>query len=209
MSKKLKEVLKTADLTDKLKKTNMDGAIRIFQYSSEPKPSKLGIEGDIWSDPKSNKKIWNAYEKINGELYRQRAEVLVFNKEGQILLSDNKPGYKIPGGSTEPTISVKDTVIKEAKEESFINIKNVKYSNIRYTVDFEDYWVDKYEKLLSIRFKGFNVFLYYADYDSVFKGNVETHDLDKELKEAKWFNIEDVKDILREPHLKLIKQLRK
>lgn len=199
MSKILKNLV-----TNGRSETNMDGKTTVFRDNKEPKPSKDGVEGKIWNDPTSNKTIWNAYEKIGKDLYRQRAEVIVFNDKGQILLSKNDKGYKIPGGSTEPNISVIETVKKESNEEAFINIKDVEYSNVRYIVEFNDYWKNKYEKLLGLEFKGFNVFVYTAKYDSEFKGKVHDHDMDKELQNAKWYDIEEVYDILREPHKKVL-----
>lgn len=154
----------------------------------------------------SNDEIWNSIEKIKGKNYRQRVEALIFNDKGQILLSSKKPDYKIVGGATEPDLTMEQAVYKEAKEEAFIKIKDIKYTDIMYSDKLRpNHWL--YD-ITDIKYEGHTTYVFVARYAGDFKGNVKDHDIDDKIKDSKWYSIDDVYSVLREPHKKVIDEMK-
>jgi 8-oxo-dGTP pyrophosphatase MutT (NUDIX family) len=154
----------------------------------------------------SNDEIWNSIERINGKNYRQRVEALVFNDKGQVLLSSKKPDYKIIGGSTEPDITMEQAVYKEGKEEARIKIKDIKYTNIMYSDKLRpNHWLND---ISDIKYEGFTTYIFVGKYVGEFKGTVKDHDTDDKIKDSKWYDIDEVYSILREPHKKVIDQMK-
>lgn len=61
---------------------------------------------------------------------------VVVNSQNQILLKkDPKRGWEIPGGLVEANETLKETVIREVKEETGINIELVKFCGISQEVE--------------------------------------------------------------------------
>ncbi|WP_409300395.1 NUDIX hydrolase [Peribacillus sp. SCS-155] len=64
------------------------------------------------------------------------AATIVLNDEGEILLIKGpKRGWEIPGGQVEEGESLKEAAIREAKEESGIDIEVLKFCGIFQNVD--------------------------------------------------------------------------
>lgn len=64
------------------------------------------------------------------------AATIVLNDEGKILLIKGpRRGWEIPGGQVEEGESLKDAAIREAKEESGIDIEIIKFCGIFQNVD--------------------------------------------------------------------------
>ncbi|MBK3496374.1 NUDIX hydrolase [Viridibacillus sp. YIM B01967] len=56
---------------------------------------------------------------------------VVVNKENKILLKrDPKRGWELPGGQVEQNETIKETVIREVKEETGIDIELIKFCGI-------------------------------------------------------------------------------
>ncbi|MEG0386263.1 MAG: NUDIX hydrolase [Solibacillus sp.] len=61
---------------------------------------------------------------------------VVVNSENQILLKkDPKRGWELPGGLVESNETFKETVIREVKEETGIEIEFVKFCGVSQEVE--------------------------------------------------------------------------
>lgn len=81
-------------------------------------------------------------EMSNGGLFMSTpkhiisAATIVLNEQGEILLIKGpRRGWEIPGGQVEEGESLKDAAIREAKEESGIDIEITKFCGIFQNVD--------------------------------------------------------------------------
>ncbi|TCN20519.1 NUDIX hydrolase [Mesobacillus foraminis] len=64
------------------------------------------------------------------------AASIVFNDKGEILLIKGpRRGWEMPGGQVEEGESIKDAAIREAKEESGIDIEIIKFCGVFQNVD--------------------------------------------------------------------------
>ena len=110
-----------------------------LKIKNKKEPEVEGIKfiagiNDDGADP-----VMNSYVVINGQNYRVRGEVLVFNSKDQILcfkkdkITQYNTYYALPGGSAEQGIDLKDQVKEECEEETHKIIKNIKYTGIYYT----------------------------------------------------------------------------
>jgi ADP-ribose pyrophosphatase YjhB (NUDIX family) len=176
---------------------------RVYRFSSNPKATKDGVVSQV-NDP-----VWNSLEIFNGKNYRQRVEALVFNDKGEILLSDNSENYKVLGGSTEKGMTMEQALMKEANEEALISIENLEFANIRYTLKFDRYWKEVYRYYTKTEFEGAMSYVYTAKYAGDFGGKIREVDKDKDVAKSKWFKVEDVYHILREPHRIIIDRMKK
>jgi 8-oxo-dGTP pyrophosphatase MutT (NUDIX family) len=174
-------------------------------HKAVPFVTKIGHFGKVIGGG-SNDKIWNSIEKIKSKNYRQRVEALIFNDKRQILLSSDDPKYKIIGGATEPDMTMEQAVYKEGKEEAFIKIKDITYTNIMYSDKLRPgHWL---HDVTDIEYEGHTTYVFVGKYAGEFKGNVKDHDVDEKIKNSKWYDIDKVYSILREPHKKVIDQMR-
>ena len=151
---------------------------------SSDKPSQEGFIGHG---------SWNAIKKVNGEPYRERVEVIIFNKElDKVLIGTRKSdgSVKLPGGGTDKNSSLESQAAKECQEEVKVNIDNLKYIG-SYSMSNEQagYKDDVY--------KGQYTYLYLATYDSDYTGYIRPEDLDSLYNTAKWMSIYDAKKLLK------------
>ena len=151
---------------------------------SSDKPSQEGFIGHG---------SWNAIKKVNGELYRERVEVIIFNKElDKVLIGTRKSdgSVKLPGGGTDKNSSLESQAAKECQEEVKVNIDNLKYIG-SYSMSNEQarYKDDVY--------KGQYTYLYLAIYDSDYTGYIRPEDLDSLYDTAEWMSIYDAKKLLK------------
>ena len=172
----------------KSKLTDEDWSKSIKEFSiitpSSDKPSQEGFIGHG---------SWNAIKKVNGEPYRERVEVIIFNKElDKVLIGTKKSdgSVKLPGGGTDKNSSLESQAAKECQEEVKANIDNLKYIG-SYSMSNEQarYKDDVY--------KGQYTYLYLATYDSDYTGYIRPEDLDSLYDTAEWMNIYDAKKLLK------------
>ena len=172
----------------KSKLTDEDWSKSIKEFSiitpSSDKPSQEGFIGHG---------SWNAIKKVNGEPYRERVEVIIFNKElDKVLIGTRKSdgSVKLPGGGTDKNSSLESQAAKECQEEVKVNIDNLKYIG-SYSMSNEQarYKDDVY--------KGQYTYLYLAIYDSDYTGYIRPEDLDSLYDTAEWMSIYDAKKLLK------------
>lgn len=172
----------------KSKLTDEDWSKSIKEFSiitpSSDKPSQEGFIGHG---------SWNAIKKVNGEPYRERVEVIIFNKElDKVLIGTKKSdgSVKLPGGGTDKNSSLESQAAKECQEEVKANIDNLKYIG-SYSMS------NKQTRYKDDVYKGQYTYLYLATYDSDYTGYIRPEDLDSLYDTAKWMNIYDAKELLK------------
>lgn len=151
---------------------------------SSDKPSQEGFIGHG---------SWNAIKKVNGEPYRERVEVIIFNKElDKVLIGTRKSdgSVKLPGGGTDKNSSLESQAAKECQEEVKVNIDNLKYIG-SYSMSNEQ---ARYKDDVC---KGQYTYLYLAIYDSDYTGYIRPEDLDSLYDTAEWMSIYDAKKLLK------------
>ena len=144
---------------------------------------------------------WNSIITFNGDLYRERVECLVVDKEEKsIFLYFKKDGsYEIPGGSTEKDRNNEDQVAAECREEARLSVKNVKNTELVYLVKYDNTpdWMIPYP----IKWCGAVNRVYTADYNNQFNGLIDELDKDTEMyRLGKFYKIEDVYKFLNPVH---------
>lgn len=136
---------------------------------------------------------------IKGKKYRARAEMLLINDNGEVLIQEGKerafPYTVCGGGIDDPTEDSKYAAIRECEEEALIVPKDVEFTGI--------IWFMKYHTKIKAN-DGAVVFLYIGKYDKPYKGYVKKIDRDSFATKAKWIKIKDAK--LGEPHQLAINQ---
>ena len=151
---------------------------------SSDKPSQEGFIGHG---------SWNAIKKVNGEPYRERVEVIIFNKElDKVLIGTKKSdgSVKLPGGGTDKNSSLESQAAKECQEEVKVNIDNLKYIG-SYSMP------NKQTGYKNDVYKGQYTYLYLATYDSDYTGYIRPEDLDSLYDTAEWMSIYDAKKLLK------------
>lgn len=142
---------------------------------------------------------WNAIKKVNGEPYRERVEVIIFNKElDKVLIGTKKSdgSVKLPGGGTDKNSSLESQAAKECQEEVKVNIDNLKYIG-SYSMSNEQ---AGYKDGV---YKGQYTYLYLATYDSDYTGYIRPEDLDSLYDTAEWMSIYDAKELLKKKSVDL------
>ena len=172
----------------KSKLTDEEKSKSIKEFSiitpSSDKPSQEGFIGHG---------SWNAIKKVNGEPYRERVEVIIFNKElDKVLIGTKKSdgSVKLPGGGTDKNSSLESQAAKECQEEVKVNIDNLKYIG-SYSMS------NKQTRYKDDVYKGQYTYLYLATYDSDYTGYIRPEDLDSLYGTAEWMSIYDAKKLLK------------
>ena len=129
---------------------------------------------------------------------RGRSSMLIVRKNGsewEVYLEDNTADhrYSAPGGGWNENESPKDAAIREAKEEVFINVKDVEeYPEvlIEYHNEIAD-WVKKHveEKYW---WKGYYSKIFVGQYGSKFSGHVDDIDKDEKATKSEWIKVKDL-----------------
>lgn len=135
--------------------------------------------------------VWNSIAVINGKNYRYRVECLII-RDNEIFLAERPDGTLIvPGGSVEKNVPNEVQCANECKEESRIIIKNVKYSGVSYT---ENTGMARWaiEKNLPITWVGKYTEVYIAEYDRLYSGHIDEHDIDPVNRDGKFYDINSV-----------------
>ena len=176
------------DINEVRENTEEDCSKSIKEFSiitpSSDKPSQEGFIGHG---------SWNAIKKVNGEPYRERVEVIIFNKElDKVLIGTKKSdgSVKLPGGGTDKNSSLESQAAKECQEEVKVNIDNLKYIGSYSMPNKQTGYKDDV-------YKGQYTYLYLATYDSDYTGYIRPEDLDSLYNTAEWMSIYDAKKLLK------------
>jgi 8-oxo-dGTP diphosphatase len=105
------------------------------------------LEGNPWNRSKvglSAGRIYESYPDTEG--YGVKVELLTYvmiqNLEtNEVLIQNRKrkyPGYSFPGGHVEPGESFYDCAVREVKEETGLNVYNLKYCGVVHWVNLEN-----------------------------------------------------------------------
>lgn len=162
----------------------------------------------VVSDPyfiKSSDGVDNACVDIQGYDHpcRGRSSMLILkfeDGEWKVFLSKDEEKdheYHAPGGGWNKGESPKDAAIREAQEEVYINVKDVKYEGylLEYHEEVQD-WVREHVSDPKKWWYGYYSEIYVGIYDSKFTGKVDDRDKDQMANSGKWYNFKDIKDTL-------------
>ena len=159
-----------------------------------------------------NNNIANAYIEENGKKFRIRVEMLIVKDDKVLLNVTNKEDqygriYKIPGGSVEPDLTIEESVKKECKEEVRINVKDVQYCcKIKMIYKSIPEWHKKVLWPIGLNYVGTMILVFTGNYSGKYNGYIKEEDRDPNmLKNSKFYNINDIKDILSKEHRKALK----
>jgi len=126
---------------------------------------------------------WNSITTIRdypNMYFRERVEVLIFNKKKQIFLCKEKGYFRVPGGSVERKVSNRKQVMMESREEARIEIENVRHTGINYIRIFSHKFIP-FGSL--IYWNGVYNHVYIADYKGKYTGPIK-----KSLKDNTMYN---------------------
>ena len=156
----------------------------IRKRNREPAKKKLTMDKVVrdkgYYDIHNN---WNSITTLKeypNKYFRERVEVLIFNKNKQIFLCKEKGYFRVPGGSVERYVSNRKQVAMESKEEARIIIQNVRHSGVNYTRLFSHKFIPHNS---SIYWDGVYNHVYYAEYKSMYDGKIK-----KSLKDNFMYN---------------------
>jgi 8-oxo-dGTP pyrophosphatase MutT (NUDIX family) len=142
-------------------------------------------------------KILEQINNLIDSLYRQRVEVLIFNKENQLLLTIippygelKDPYHGFPGGGIEPDEDIVESIRRETLEEVGLDISNIKKINIK---PFIMEWSDQIRKLKNTNHKGSTTSYYKAN--SV-KENKSLYGKDNDNVDYQFVDIETAKKLI-------------
>lgn len=148
--------------------------------------------------------IWNAVVMDRGMYLRERSELLVI-RNGCLLVQRKDPwdlSYKLPGGSTEPELTVMETAIKECQEEALITPHKVKYYG-EYDIYFHDgtpvpKWLREAD--YPIKYGGYHTHICVGQYKEPYKRHIDEGDKDDFYKKAKWVPFKECQKFLKDYH---------
>ena len=144
---------------------------------------------------------WNSLVKDepSGKNYRERVETLIFSGNTVYLAFMPDGSYKIPGGGTEPGVSMEESAIKECKEEAFIIPKNLA---------FVDTYAKDYKEKKGI-YDGGITNLFVGEFGSEYTGTVHDEDLDPKIRDnGRFYDIDQVYDRLTPFHRRAVDKWR-
>lgn len=145
--------------------------------------------------------VWNSLIQKEGKNYRERVELLLLDKEGNVFIGRKSSGcYTIPGGSTEPDVDLLQQVINECTEEALIVPKNVQYVSTYTRMYGDDYPLGKWMASLPVHYDGMIIHLFIGEYDKQFEGFVEQKNRSAELAKGQFVSPEAIADELVSAH---------
>lgn len=149
---------------------------------------------------------WNSILKLESDpnrLYRGRVECLIIKGDQVYLCKHANGDYRIPGGGFEISNDNITQCYNECKEEARILVKNIRDTGITYTKTYAR--PAEWTKGLPVRWTGLYIEVYVADFDKYYNGYVDPKDKDDDIyNNGRFYNIDDVYDILRDEHKKAI-----
>lgn len=163
-------------------------------------------------------KYWNAIEWINDEPYRLRVDCLILDSNSNIyILKTTKKTkwvnplkyYRVPGGSLEKNLNIKQVAIMECMEEAGFRFPehDIIETGISYIVDIN--WKDddifkKIYKETGIKMAGGKTYIVICRYWGI-RDNSYLENEDSEIyKNGNFYPISEVKNILRKEHLQAL-----
>lgn len=179
--------------------------IRILSEATNKSDSSLPSVSKPWFIT-SDDGVDNACVSINGynKPFRARSSMLIVklgdDGKWQVFLSkDNEANheYHAPGGGWNKGESAEDAAKREAKEEVYMNVTNVKPEG--FLIEYHDEvqpWVKDHVKDSKDWWYGYYSAIFVGQYDSKFTGKVEDIDKDQMANSAKWYKFEDIKENL-------------
>lgn len=199
---------------------NIMNEVEKINIPKEPDVSMVKYKQRIVKSPNNpNKIFWNSIYMVNGKPYRVRVETLVFNKEGKILAVKKdkvtKYGtmYSLPGGSTEPKTLPSKQAELECLEEARVKIKNIQYTGITYQGTVTPYpnpyenpknKIEEQKKKDYFMYYGYIVYVFVAEYDGKYKGEIDQFDEDKKFAQScNFYNKNEIN--WRKEHIEAIK----
>ena len=159
--------------------------------------------------------IDNAIVDINGSQYRPRAEILVFNSDGEVYLTVDKDlkknqygnVYKIPGGGFDkPDETPEQTSSRECKEEIRIVPKDVVYTGETYIKEYGTNIPEWHkDKLWSsgIKYRGAITYVCVGKVSKEFKGYIKPVDRDEVMMSGRFYKKEEAMKYLSDIHKKI------
>lgn len=163
---------------------------------------------------KSNDGTYNAITYINGHMYRPRAEILILNEEGEILLRKSKEvnqygtKYNLPGGGFDnPNEKPEDVAFRESCEEVRIIPKDVKYTDIVYISEYGDKVPEWHKRILwpvGIKYVGAISYVCIGTYDKRYNQYIKVKDRQDYIDEYNFYEYDDIKTMLRQEHIEAL-----
>lgn len=164
---------------------------------------------------RSTNGIDNAIVDINGGQYRPRAEILVFNSDGEVYLTVDKDlkknqygnVYKIPGGGFDkPDETPEQTSARECKEEIRIVPKDVVFTGETYVKEYGTHIPDWHKDKLwtsGIKYRGAITYVCVGKVAKEFKGYVKPVDRDVVMMSGRFYKKEEAMKYLNPIHKKI------
>lgn len=141
--------------------------------------------------------ILESVDNLINSVYRQRVEVVIFNKENEILLTIippygqlKEPYHGFPGGGIEPNEDVIESIKRETLEEVGLDINNIKKIDIK---SFVMKWSDQIRKLKNTGHKGSITNYYRAD---LVKENMSQYGKEDDNLNYQFVDIQTAKKII-------------
>ena len=189
----------------------------VDKYMKNKEPDSK-IEIKYFNAKKSNgEPSVNAYVLIDGEMYRVRSELILFNRDHSkiyaIKRNDiNQYGIKanLPGGSAEPGVTLKDQAITETKEECEVLAKNVFFTGVKIVKRYTTYpkWQKELLWPIGYRYEGHCTFVFVGEFDKRINRLPAGTDWDHEA--AKKFKFYDPEELgLDDERLAIINKYKK
>lgn len=149
----------------------------------------------------TNHGVFNSIYWDKTDAYRERVEVLIFNKEKQLFLymTDNETyhgtRYRIPGGSIEQKRTNKEQCHTEVLEEINMKITNLEFHKIQKL---------KYKnKCKVIHMGGKRKFRYVGTVDHIYTAELKEilpERNNKFMDDGKFYDFDEIKDMLLPHH---------
>ena len=184
---------------------NINSVVESVKITPESNPDGLMVDG-----------VWNSIEWMDTQPFRLRSELLVIKDNKIFLQLRDKPDqynrrYKIPGGGTEPGVSLIDQAKKECEEEARIKTKNVVDTGIVFTTNYgENYpeWQVKDLHPRGLKYEGVITHVLVGWYDGKYTGHVHEKDKDeKMIRDGKFYDISNIKYLLSKTHIDALKRV--
>lgn len=142
--------------------------------------------------------VWNAIKTLppDTRVYRDRVETIIVKNNKEVFVKKKPNGeYFLPGGSKEKDIPDDVQAANECREEARINVRNVEYSGITLkSVNKPSKNDDKFI------WTGALTDIYTAEYDSLFKGQIDKVDKDPFILSGKFYPVKQCLRFFKDEH---------
>ena len=192
---------------NKARKSVLDGRDDIVMVKEDYNNYKMIFK-------KSTDGTYNAITYINGKMYRPRAEILILNEEGEILIRKSKEvnqygtKYNLPGGGFDNAGETpEDVAIREATEEVRIIPKDVRFVNIMYVSEYGDRVPEWHKRILwpeGIVYVGAVSYVCVGVYGKKYNAYIKKRDRQDYIDEYEFYPYNSIKDMLRQEHIEAL-----